>query len=161
MNQPYRPTALVTGGSKGIGLELAREFARHDHDLILVARDEQALAQAATSIRKTTPAEVTTYALDLNQPVALEELFRKLMGTRVDVLVNNAGRGDHGDFARSDIDQQMKMLTLNMLTLTRLTHHFLQPMLARAGGALAVPGRRAVDCRGTAAPAIRTRPETV
>ncbi|MEN8177736.1 MAG: SDR family oxidoreductase [Pseudomonadota bacterium] len=134
MTHHDRPTALITGGSKGIGLELAREFARHGHDLVLVARDEHGLKQAAAGIEDETGVRVTTHALDLTRDAAMEELFKSMAATQVDVLVNNAGIGDSGPFAESDPDRQMAMLRLNVLSLTRLTHHFLQPMLARGYG---------------------------
>ncbi|WP_177420266.1 SDR family NAD(P)-dependent oxidoreductase [endosymbiont of Lamellibrachia barhami] len=134
MTTKDRPVALITGGSRCIGLELAREFARHDHDLVLVARDEHDLKQAATGIEDETGARVTTHALDLTQDAAVDELFKQLAMTRVDVLVNNAGIGDYGPFAESDPERLMAMLQLNMLSLTRLTHHFLQPMVERGSG---------------------------
>lgn len=134
MTTDEKPIALITGGSKGIGLELAREFARHSHNIILVARSEQDLKQAAASIEEETDANVSTFALDLTDEAMLEELFEQLATTHVDVLVNNAGIGDHGPFAESDMDRQITMLRLNVVSLTRLTHHFLQPMLTRGQG---------------------------
>ncbi len=134
MTTHNRPTALITGGSKGIGLELAREFARHGHDLVLVARDEYDLKQAAAGIGDEIGIKVTTHALDLARDAAMDELFKRLKDTQVDVLVNNAGIGDYGPFVDSDPDRQMAMLRLNVLSLTRLTHYFLQPMLARGYG---------------------------
>lgn len=134
MTTKDKPVALITGGSRGIGLELAREFARHDHDLVLVARDENDLKKAATGIEDETGARITIHALDLTRDAAVDELFKRLSATQVDVLVNNAGIGDYGPFAESDPDRQMAMLQLNMMSLTRLTHHFLQPMLARGSG---------------------------
>ncbi len=131
-----RPIALVTGGSKGIGLALASEFARHGHDLILVARDEAALEQAASDLRQTTGAAVSTLAADLSLEGAPEQLFRWAAenGLQVDVLVNNAGIGDHGDLVASDPVRLRKMLRLNIEGMTELTRLFLDPMLQRDRG---------------------------
>ncbi len=138
MSEPERkrPTALITGGSKGIGLALAWEFAQNGHDLVLAARDEKALARASAEIESETGVEVSTRALDLSRIDAPEELFRwtENASIQVDVLVNNAGIGDHGAFAESDLDRQLSMLTLNTQSLTSLTHLFLKPMLARGRG---------------------------
>ena len=76
-----RPIALVTGGSKGIGLALAGEFARHGHDLILVARDEAALERAAWDLRQTTQAVVYLYAGDLSREETPEQLLRWVSDT--------------------------------------------------------------------------------
>ncbi len=131
-----RPTALVTGGSKGIGLALAREFARNGHDLFLVARKKEALKRAATELEHEVGVAVKTYAIDLARPGASEELFHyaQAAGIHVDVLVNNAGLGAHGAFAESDRDRTHAMLDLNVVSLTSLTHLFLKPMLARGEG---------------------------
>ena len=93
-----RPTALVTGGSKGIGLALAREFARNGYDLLLVARKKEALKKAATEIEDASGVAVRTYAIDLAGPDAPEELFHYVheAGIHVDALINNAGLGAHG-----------------------------------------------------------------
>ncbi len=138
MSEPRRerPTALITGGSKGIGLSLAWEFARHGHDLVLVARDEKALARASAEIESGIGVKVRTKAVDLSRIDAPEELFRwtENAGIQVDVLVNNAGIGDLGTFAESSPDRQMSMVRLNVLSLTSLTHLFLKPMLTRGKG---------------------------
>lgn len=131
-----RPTALVTGGSKGIGLALAREFARNGYDLLLVARKKKALKEAATEIEHEIGVAVRTYAIDLAGPGAPEVLFHYAQeaGIHVDALINNAGLGAHGAFAQSDRSRTKAMLDLNIVSLTSLTHLFLNPMLARGEG---------------------------
>ena len=131
-----RSTALITGGSKGIGLALAWEFARHGHDLVLVARHKETLDRASFEIRNKAGVRVYARSLDLSRTDAPEKLFRWVeeTGIRVDVLVNNAGMGDHGLFADSTLERQMSMLKLNTQSLTSLTHLFLNPMLKRGGG---------------------------
>ena len=131
-----RPIALVTGGSKGIGLALAGEFARHGHDLILVARDEAALERVASDLRQTTGAAVYSYAGDLSLPDTPEQLIRWVSDTdlQVDVLVNNAGIGDHGNLATTDPLRLRKMLGVNVAAMTELTRLLLGPMLLRGYG---------------------------
>lgn len=121
-----RPTALITGASGGIGLALAREFARGGHDLVLVARRAEVLEQAAGELREATGVTVTTYAVDLSTGEGPLDLFRKIevAGIAIDVLVNNAGTGDHGAFAKSDVHRQRAMLQLNVVNLTTLTRLF-------------------------------------
>lgn len=131
MNNAARPTALITGGSKGIGIELAKEFARHEHDLVLVARNQAGLQHAADELRNDYDCRVTSFALDLAVDDAPAELFRRMQAKaiRVDVLVNNAGTGDYGPFADSDLDRQITMLRINILGLTALTRLFLPGMI--------------------------------
>lgn len=131
-----RPIALITGGSKGIGLALAGEFARHGHDLILVARDEAALERVASDLRETTQSAVHTYAGDLSREKSPGQLFRWVTDAdlQVDVLVNNAGIGDHGDLVTTDPVRLRTMLRLNIEGMTELTRLFLDPMLQRGSG---------------------------
>ncbi|MCU7796542.1 MAG: SDR family oxidoreductase [Candidatus Thiodiazotropha sp. (ex Myrtea spinifera)] len=129
-------TVLVTGGSKGIGLAIAEEFAAQGHDLILVARGLEELERAAQRIRDSAQVNVLTFAIDLSETHAPEHLFEqvKASSVSVDVLVNNAGVGMTGDFAKSDYLKMTRMLQLNILALSQLTHLFLQPMLERNHG---------------------------
>ncbi len=137
MPEPTRPpVALVTGGSKGIGLALAGEFARHGHDVILVARDEAALERAASDLRRTTQAAVYIYAGDLSREETPQQLLRWVgdAGLQIDVLVNNAGIGDHGNLVTTDPVRLRTMLRLNIEGMTELTRLFLEPMLRRGRG---------------------------
>ena len=136
MSNKKRPTALVTGGSRGIGLELAREFARNGHDLVLVARNAADLHLAAEKLEGDYGCSVTTFTLDLTADKAPVELFRQLEAkdTQIDVLVNNAGSGNYGPFADSDLDKQLDMLRVNILSLTALTRLFLPGMVERGSG---------------------------
>jgi short-subunit dehydrogenase len=119
-------TALITGASNGIGLEIARVLAP-DHDLVLVARNTAALDTLAAELGG---AQVIT--ADLADPGAVARLIAAV--PRVDVLVNNAGVGDFGAFAEADIDKTLGMIQLNVLSLTALTHAYLPGMLERGSG---------------------------
>lgn len=136
MSSNERRTVLVTGGSKGLGLELAREFARRGYDLVLVARSQMDLDRAATSLKSEGGCRVFTYAVDLARDQGPRMLFDwvKDAGIDVHVLVNNAGIGSYGTFASIEPDRQLAMLRLNVLSLTALTQLFLPSMLERRSG---------------------------
>jgi short-subunit dehydrogenase len=129
-------TVLITGASKGIGLAIAEEFASHGHDLILVARGIEDLERAVLKIKEKAEIKVTTLQIDLSENNAPQQLFELVAqsGTAVDILVNNAGVGMSGDFAKGNYSRMTKMLQLNMLALSQLTHLFLQSMLERKRG---------------------------
>lgn len=129
-------TVLVTGGSKGIGLAIAKIFAAHGHSLILVAREQEALDKAVQDIKDSTDSDVMTFSTDLGEKNAAMELFEKVKqaGVTVDILINNAGVGMTGHFATADYLRMTNMLRVNMLALTQLTHLFLQPMLEQHQG---------------------------
>src|SRR3954471_20420213 len=131
-----RQTALITGASAGIGLELARLFAAGGYDLVLVARSAGRLEELAGELRSRHGAAARALAKDLTHPESPEEVFRELeaAGVAVDVLVNNAGFGTFGPFAETDLDQELRELQLNVVTLTHLTKRFLPGMLARRRG---------------------------
>jgi hypothetical protein len=129
-------TALVTGASGGIGLELSRLLAADGHALVIVARDREKLADAAAQLRADYGVSVEAHARDLSEPGAAEALWADLSsaGATVDVLVNNAGVGAYGEFQHQPIDALQRMQTLNMLALTSLTRLALPGMLARRRG---------------------------
>jgi short-subunit dehydrogenase len=130
-----RQTALVTGASGGIGLELARLFAAGGYDLVLVARSAGRLEELAGELR-THGGAVRVLVKDLARPDSPEEVFRELetAGVGVDVLVNNAGFATFGPFAETDLGKELEELQLNVVTLTHLTKRFLPGMLARRRG---------------------------
>ena len=129
-----RPTALVTGASAGIGLELARILAREGHDLVLVARREPALKELADELKDRYGADSTVVTADLADQGAAERIQRALGDTAVDVLVNNAGFGGVGPFAERSVDDDMRMVAVNVTALTDLTKRFLPGMVARGRG---------------------------
>jgi hypothetical protein len=131
-----RPTALVTGASSGIGLELSRVLAREGHDLVLVARREPELKAVAEELKSRYGAQSTVICADLSQPDAAERVFEDVTtGDRqVDILVNNAGFGGQGRFAETDGTAEQRMLAVNVVALTALTKLFLPSMVARRSG---------------------------
>ena len=127
------PTVLITGASGGIGYELAKLFARDHHNLVLVARSADKLAQVAAELQPT-GVSVKTIALDLGQPLAPKFLFDQLQGVAVDILINNAGFGCYGDFAEMPEEEIIGQINLNVRALTELTRLFLPAMIARHSG---------------------------
>jgi uncharacterized protein len=127
------PTVLITGASGGIGYELAKLFARDHHHLVLVARSADKLAQVAAELQPT-GVSVKTIALDLGQPLAPKFLFDQLQGMAVDILINNAGFGCYGDFAKMPQEEIIGQINVNITALTELTRLFLPAMLARHSG---------------------------
>jgi uncharacterized protein len=130
-----RQTALVTGASSGIGLELAREFAAGGYNLVLVARSEKKLEELAAELRDRHGVDARVLAKDLSKPQAPDELFQEAGApTPVDVLVNNAGFATFGPFAETDLGRELEELQVNVVALTHLTKKFLPGMLARRRG---------------------------
>jgi hypothetical protein len=129
-------TVLVTGASSGIGLELARCFAREGSDLVLVARTESALRTLATQLESSYDTTAHVYPADLAAPDAPQALYDRLAagGLTVDVVVNNAGFGARGAVAELDLGRQLDMVQVNVTALTALTRLFLPGMLDRGHG---------------------------
>lgn len=130
------PVALVTGASGGIGEALARELAAKGYDLILVARRDDRLRALAAELGATHGIDVSTISSDLSVPGAGFELADRLRADdrRIDVLINNAGFGDFGEFHRSSREKTMQMVTLNIAALTELMHALLPDMVQRGSG---------------------------
>lgn len=131
-------TALITGASAGIGAAFAQELAARQYNLVLVARSGDKLQQLADRLQLQYGVRVTTIAQDLTAPTAAEVVFDTIQqqGLIIDLLVNNAGIGDYGDFAESDRDLQLKIIQLNILALVDLTHRFLASMRLRRQGSI-------------------------
>ena len=129
-------TALITGASEGIGYELVKLFAKDGYDCVLAARNKQKMDQLAAEVEKRFGITTRVIAKDLSLPESAQEIFDELnaAGIPVDVLINNAGLGLCGDFAKSDMNMNMHLLQVNLLTLTKLTWLFLPGMLKRKSG---------------------------
>lgn len=125
--------ALITGGSSGIGFELAKLFARDSHSLILVARCREKLAEAAEKLRAE-GGSVRWLAADLSSREGCGEVQSILLGQAPDYLINNAGFGRVGHFARTDLELELRMIGLHVCSTTSLTKAILPAMLERGRG---------------------------
>jgi short-subunit dehydrogenase len=129
-------TALITGASFGIGYELARLFARDGYNLELVARSREKLQKFAEELRTLGKEQinVTVISRDLADLEAPEDIFDATERAKidVDVLVNNAAFGKRGPFAKTDIDDDLDMMQLNVVAMAHLTRLYLPGMLMRA-----------------------------
>jgi short-subunit dehydrogenase len=127
---------LITGASSGIGRELAIIFAAQHHDLLLVARNERELKNLADELQSKYSVTVECLALDLSRAAAPLEVYDFCLARHweIDHLINNAGFGDFGLFAESDVTKQLNMINLNISALVYLTHLFLPEMIRRGSG---------------------------
>lgn len=124
-------TTLITGASGGIGMELARVFAREGHDLFITARREDRLNNLKIELETNYKIEVHVLAVDLSEREAPQALFKyaEKNNLTVNILVNNAGVGDYGLFHQANWKRQETMIDLNMKSLAYLTHLFLPKMI--------------------------------
>lgn len=129
---------LVTGGSRGIGLELARRFAADGHPLYLVARDAGALEEARRELEEGGSPAVRCLSVDLSGEGAARHVHRELAEASppVDVVVNNAGFSTHGPFHRSDAGAQVDMARVMVEVPTELSRRFLAGMVERDRGGI-------------------------
>lgn len=127
---------LITGASSGIGLELARQFARNDHDVVLVARGEDRLMEVATGLEGEYGVDAEVVAKDLTAPDAPTEVYREVdeRGITIDVLVNNAGIGTYGAFHETELEDELTLVKLNVLAVTHLTKLYIEDMVKRDDG---------------------------
>lgn len=122
-------TALITGASNGIGLEIAKRLAQAEINLILVARSEQKLKDIAHKLSTAYSIKCIAIPLDLTAPHAVEKLYAQVEHMDIDVLINNAGCGDYGLFQEISWQKYQQTLNLNIAVLTEMTHRFLPKLL--------------------------------
>ena len=135
-NPFYSPkTALITGASSGIGLELAHLFARDGYRLVLLARNRNTLRQIGDDLQARYSVTVRIAPKDLAHPATPTELYQELQeaGVVLDVLVNNAGFGLSGAFQSTDWSVENEMMQVNIVAATHLTKLFLPQIRAREG----------------------------
>src|SRR5690606_15524202 len=128
--------ALITGATSGIGYELAKIFAQHHYNLVIVARTETDLQRTAAELSKQYNVNVTSIAKDLFDREAPFDLYDMIQqkGIIVDVLVNDAAQGLFGKFVETDLQRELDMLQLNIGAYLTLTKLYLREMVARNDG---------------------------
>jgi len=131
-------TTLITGASSGIGEAFARKLAAQGHDLLLVARSEDKLVALCNELGRSHNVRAQYVAIDLTEPDAPARLLAETVerNLEIDLLINNAGFGSMGDFAKLDLELELKMIDLNVRSLVELTHRFLTSMRERKGGSI-------------------------
>lgn len=129
-------TALITGASSGIGMELARYHAQRGGDLVIVARRAAPLEALKAELEAAHRIKVTVIAADVGTAAQAEALYQtvKSQGIVVDTLINNAGFGGQGAFLDRDLAKDQSMIDLNVMALVTLSHLFGRDMKARGGG---------------------------
>lgn len=122
--------ALVTGASKGIGRSIATVLAERNYNIILVARSTEELSTVAKELQDTYKVQVRYLAIDLSRAEAAAELYEWCRNNElnISILVNNAGYAVWGQFDELSLEEQNRMLQVNMQTPVALCHHFM-PML--------------------------------
>jgi len=131
-----RGTALITGASRGIGLDFAHVLAEHGYDLVLVARSDDELDRIATALAEQHNIAAIPLPAVLRDPAAPDLIWAALTGQHIaiDILINNAGFGLGGPFTRTDGTRELEMIQVNVTALTALTKRFLPSMIARGHG---------------------------
>jgi uncharacterized protein len=129
-------TALITGASNGIGLELARVHASKGGDLVLVARNKSKLDELKAELETQFKVSVLTIGKDLSATDSAREVYDETtrQNIQIDYLINNAGFGDFGMFVETDWRKELQMINLNITTLTQFTKLYLKDMVKRRSG---------------------------
>ena len=122
--------ALITGASSGLGRDMARYLATKNIDLILVARDKDGLEKLQNELK----VNVKIYVYDLSIKENVYELYEKVKDENIDILINNAGFGLFGEFAKTDLNRELEMINLNVVTYHILTKLFLQDFIKKNNG---------------------------
>lgn len=127
---------LISGASSGFGVEFAKIFAAKGHNLLVVARSEDKLIELKKSLENKYGIQVYVFSQDLAKEGSAEKVkaYAKENGLMVEMLINNAGFGDYGRFADSELAKQTQMINLNDRSLVEMTHTFLPAMIRRGKG---------------------------
>lgn len=131
-----RPTALITGASAGLGATFARQLAAEGHNLILVARRQDALEKLARELRGKHGISAEVMTADLTRDDDVGRVCERLSAGEIDLLVNNAGFGSRGFFFEADPEQQDAMHRLHVIATERLTRAALPGMVERRRGGI-------------------------
>lgn len=128
--------ALITGASSGLGLEFAELLAAQKLNLVLAARRREPMEKLAAELSRKHGVDIVVEPIDLAAPGAAARLKSRLdeRSIQIDMLVNNAGYGLHGEFLETPIDRTTDMIQLNVTALTELSYVFGRDMAARGSG---------------------------
>ena len=135
--------ALITGASSGIGRDMARVLAKKGYNLVLVARDEQKLNELAEELRKENKIEIQVISMDLSIEQNCKDLHKSVKD--VDILINNAGFGDCGNFTHTDLNKELTMIKTNIIAYHILTKLYLVDMKAKNSGKILNVEKASID----------------
>lgn len=124
--------ALITGASSGIGRDMAKILAKKGYDLVLVARDEEKLRTFAEELQKDSKVKIEIISMDLSIESNCIDLHKCV--SDVDILINNAGFGDCGNFTKTDLNKELKMINTNIVAYHILTKLYLADMKVKNSG---------------------------
>lgn len=129
-------TALITGASSGIGLELVKIHASKGDNLVLVARNESKLNELKSELENLYKIQIYIIVKDLSIPDAAQEVHNETtrQGIAINYLINNAGFGDYGLFHTVDWGKTQQMINLNIMSLTQFTYLYLKDMVNMGTG---------------------------
>ncbi len=129
-------TALITGASSGLGMELARLHAANGDNLVLVARSIGKMEELKAELEKAYGIQVMVIGKDLSHPEAPSQIYFevKKAGVEIEYLINNAGFGGRGTFAERPMEQEMMMINVDIVALTKLTKLYLPEFISRGHG---------------------------
>ncbi|MFB6211875.1 MAG: SDR family NAD(P)-dependent oxidoreductase [Halobacteriales archaeon] len=136
LGQTGRETAVLTGASSGIGYELTHLFAADGYDLVLVSRSREKLESVGEELETQHGVDTDVVVADLSEPDAAHEVYEAVQAEDrvVDALVNNAGFGVYGEFIDTDLEEELDVIHLHVVTVTILTKLFAKDMAARGHG---------------------------
>ena len=129
---------LITGGTEGIGLEIAKLFAKDKHNLFIVARNRDKLEATGNFLEEEYKIKVAVLDIDLTVDNSCEKIYEFVDKNNliVDNLINNAGIGSFGFFHEEEEDFEEKIIKINIIALTKLTKHFIKDMIKRGEGGI-------------------------
>ena len=134
--EKYGKWALVLGGSEGLGSAVAMELAARGMNVAIAARRQGPLDEAAAKIREAHGVETKTISLDLAAEDVVAQIEAGMEGEDVSFLMFNAAAEPYGEFMELDLEEHMFNIQLNVVTVTRVTHHFGRKMIARGKGGI-------------------------
>ena len=122
--------ALITGASSGIGRDMALYLSEKGYDIIVVARDQEKLVEVSMKIKT----KVRIIDMDLSTESSCHRLYKLTKNENIDILINNAGFGCHGNFYETDLTNELEMIDLNIKAVHILTKLYLNDFKKRNSG---------------------------
>ena len=132
----YMSKVLITGGSQGIGLALAKQYAKEGNELILCARDHVRLSEARNEIQSQYHVRTQIISIDLSKPRAAEALYEKVQNQDIDILINNAGFGFTEESRKIDIEKEESMMQVNTVALMSLCKLYMNDFVKKGSGTI-------------------------